>query len=111
MSKIDLEDLVGQLRLIIEESDMDYKEAKALGRIFNELIKDNNDKNELNKKYDKIMKVNMFLLEKYREDLFKEFEIKDENDFVSIVKMFDKMYEIENKKYPLMWYEYGISKI
>ncbi len=111
MSKIDLEDLIGQLRLIIKESNIDEKEAKALGRIFNKLIEDNNEKDKLNKECDKIMKVNMFLLEKYGKDLFKEFEIKDENDFVSMIKTFDKIYEIENKKYPLMWYEYGLRGV
>lgn len=40
MSKIDLEDLIGQFRLIIKESNIDDEEAKALGRILNKLIKE-----------------------------------------------------------------------
>lgn len=45
MSKVDLESLVEQFRLIIEESNIEDEYAKALGRIFNKLVKEIERKN------------------------------------------------------------------
>ena len=68
---------------------------------------------------DFFVKINMWLVENYREDLFKKFGIEitsklgTSGGFESVKKiteMFHKIYDEENKKYPLHWYEYGFGR-
>ena len=63
------------------------------------------------KECDKIYKIVVYLVEKYQEELLKEFNIdKDsKNSFFQICEVFDKIYEEMNKKYPLMWHQYGFG--
>ena len=79
---------------------------------------------QIAKTNDKIMKVNIYLMRKYLDELEKEFEdefpqkfsvdgipqeILDDN-FVKIMRInmiFDKIAEHMDKEMPLPWYEYG----
>lgn len=60
--------------------------------------------------YDKIMRVNAYLLEKYGDKLWKEFGVEKTGntakDMFSMMFIFDEIYKIEKEKYPAMWYEY-----
>lgn len=62
--------------------------------------------------YDKIMRVNTYLLEKYGDKIWEEFGIKKTGDaardMFSAMKIFDEIYKREKEKYPLMWYEYAL---
>lgn len=61
-------------------------------------------------KYDKIMRISIYLFEKYGDKLWEEFGFKrtgdTTKDTISIMKIFDEIYKREKEKYPLMWYEY-----
>ena len=57
---------------------------------------------------DYMAKVNIWLIKKYREDLFKRFGISAD-DFMSVSKMFDEIYKEQCKEMPLTWYEYGFG--
>lgn len=67
---------------------------------------------DLEVQYDKIMRVNMYLLEKYGDKLWEEFGIEKTGDtardMFSIMIIFDEIYKREKEKYPLMWYEYAL---
>lgn len=64
------------------------------------------------KQYDKIMRVSTYLLEKYGDELWKEFGIEKTGDTMkdmfSVMLIFDEIYKIEKEKYPAMWYEYAL---
>ena len=59
-------------------------------------------------KMDYLSKINLWLIQRYREDLFDEFEI-DSNDILSVSRLFDAIYEEQCKEMPLPWYQYGIG--
>lgn len=65
------------------------------------------------KELDKIMKLNMYVIEKYNNELFAESGIEEtDNEFQrygKINKLFDKIYAEMCEKYPLMWYEYCLT--
>lgn len=67
---------------------------------------------DLEMQYDKIMRVSAYLLEKYGDELWKEFGIEKtgdtEKDMLSSMRIFDEIYKREKEKYPLMWYEYSL---
>lgn len=67
---------------------------------------------ELLKQYDKIMRLNYYLLEKYGKDLWKDFGIEMKGgymtDMITVNKILNEIYEQEKKKYPKMWYEYSL---
>lgn len=62
--------------------------------------------------YDKIMRVNAYLLEKYGDKLWEEFGVEktgdNAKDMFSVMFIFDEIYKIEKEKYPAMWYEYAL---
>lgn len=66
--------------------------------------------NDKEKQYDKIMRVNTYLVERYGDKLWEEFGFEKtgdtEKDMFSVMKIFDEIYKHEKEKYPLMWYEY-----
>ena len=51
---------------------------------------------------DRLMKINMRLITKFKPQLHKEYGDTIED----IVKMFDTLYAEQQKETPLMWYEY-----
>lgn len=57
---------------------------------------------------DKQVKINMRLLAKFKDQLFAEYGDNVED----VVKMFDTLYEEQQKVMPLPWYEYccGVGK-
>lgn len=65
---------------------------------------------DMDQQFDKIVRINYYLLEKYGNDLWKDFGMKKTGDKItdmwSAMKIFDIIYEQEKKKYPFMWYEY-----
>lgn len=69
--------------------------------------------NDYEKQIDRIMKINMWILEKYGKKLLKDFSIPKTDMTVEYFdkckKMFDKIYEDQNEKTPKMWYEYGLN--
>ena len=60
------------------------------------------------KNMDYFYKINLWLLQKYGNELYKEFGI-DKNDISSILKMFNAIYEEQCKEMPLPWYQYGFG--
>ena len=66
------------------------------------------DNERMMQNLDYTVKINLWLMKRYRDDLFKEFGISAD-DFSSISKLFDKMYEEQCKEMPLPWYEYGFG--
>ena len=52
---------------------------------------------------DRVIKINMRLLEKFREPLLKEYGASVSD----AIKMMDVLYQEQNSKMPAMWYEYG----
>lgn len=68
---------------------------------------------EKDKEYDKIVKVNWYIMEKYGKDFLQECGINEiDNDFqrcLKVSKLFDKIYNEMTEKYPNMWYEYGFG--
>ena len=60
-------------------------------------------------KMDYLSKINLWLIQRYREDLFDEFEI-DGNDILSVSRLFAAIYEEQCKEMPLPWYQYGFWK-
>ena len=60
-------------------------------------------------KMDYLSKINLWLIQRYRENLFKEFGI-DTNDVLYVSKMFDAIYKEQCKQMPLPWYQYGFGK-
>lgn len=58
------------------------------------------------KSIDRIVKVNIYLLRRYREDLLKEFGLNEDN----ALNLCDHIAEIMNKEMPNLWYEYGFVK-
>lgn len=62
--------------------------------------------------YDKLMKVNWYLAERCGDGLWKEFGVERTGDNIqdlfSVMKIIDKIYEIQKEKYPAMWYEYSL---
>lgn len=71
------------------------------------------DLKKIEKEYDKIMKINYYLLKKYRSEIFEEFGIPEDGDDVEtmrkIMDAFDRMYKEVQAEMPLMWYEYGFG--
>ena len=66
------------------------------------------DKDELLKTLDYLAKINLWLLKRYGDDLYKEFEI--DGDYVDgITKAFNEIYKEQCKTLPLPWYEYGLG--
>ena len=61
------------------------------------------------KNIDYLTKINLWLMQRYREDLFGEFGI-DANDILAATRMFNSIYEEQCKKMPLPWYQYGFGK-
>lgn len=57
---------------------------------------------------DYMAKINLWLIQRYRDDLFKEFGVHP-NDISAVMKMFDKIYEEQCKEMPLPWYQYGLG--
>lgn len=51
---------------------------------------------------DRWVKICLRLIEKFRGKLQEEYG----SDIFSAIKMFDKLYEEQNAKMPLMWYKY-----
>ena len=66
------------------------------------------DNERMMQNLDYTVKINLWLIKRYRDDLFKEFGISAD-DFSSISKLFDKMYEEQCKEMPLPWYQYGFG--
>lgn len=68
------------------------------------------DLNDKVKDFDKIMKINIYLMRKYGDKLYKDNGFtKTENvseNYLAISKICDKIYEEMNKEIPKMWYEY-----
>lgn len=63
---------------------------------------------------DKYFKINLWLMERFGEKVYKELGISDINKFEDISKIyqaFDNIYREMNKKYPQKWYELGFSNI
>lgn len=62
---------------------------------------------------DKVMCVNMYLLEKYGDELWKEFGLEKTGDTMkdmfSAMAIVDEIYKRQKEKYPHMWYEYCCS--
>lgn len=67
------------------------------------------DNERMIKNLDYIYKINLWLIQKYRDDLFKKFDI-GANDFLGVSRLFDKIYNEQCKEMPLPWYEYGFGK-
>lgn len=55
---------------------------------------------------DRVIKINMRLLEKFREPLLEEYG----PSFSDALKMMDILYQEQNRKMPGMWYEYGFVR-
>lgn len=66
------------------------------------------DNERMMQNLDYTVKINLWLIKRYRDDLFKEFGVSAD-DFSSISKLFDKMYEEQCKEMPLPWYQYGFG--
>ena len=64
------------------------------------------DNERMMQNLDYTVKINLWLIKRYRDDLFKEFGVSAD-DFMSISKLFDKIYEEQCKEMPLPWNEYG----
>lgn len=64
--------------------------------------------------FDKIMRINAYLIETYGDKLWEDFGVEKTGDptkdMHSILKIFDEIYKIEKKKYPLMWHEYCLCR-
>lgn len=62
--------------------------------------------------FDKIVRVSTYLLERYGDKLWEEFDIEKtgdtQKDMLSTMKIFDEIYKREKEKYHLMWYEYSL---
>ena len=62
---------------------------------------------------DYVMKINMWLIDTYKYDLLSRLDIntteKESEKLVKLADIFEKIYEEENKKYPLPWYKYGFG--
>ena len=60
---------------------------------------------------DKFSKIDIWLMRKYGEKLYKDFNISNDNTDINtlmkISEVFDKIYEEMNKEMPLMWFNYG----
>lgn len=109
-----------QIEELIEET---YKDGVKAGQE-KALTANSENVEKITKTNDKIMKVNIYLMRKYLDELEKEFEdefhqkfsvdgipqeILDDN-FVKIMRInmiFDKIAEHMNNEMPLPWYEYG----
>lgn len=57
------------------------------------------------KEMDRVIKINMRLLEKFREPLLEEYG----STVSDVLKMMDMLYQEQNSKMPAMWYEYGFG--
>lgn len=66
----------------------------------------NNEKMMQNLDYS--YKINLWLVNRYREDLFKRFNIGTD-DLLGTLRMFDAIYEEQCKEMPLPWYQYGFG--
>ena len=68
------------------------------------------------KNVDFVMKINMWLVDTYREDLLNRLDIningteEETEKSINLSYIFNKIYEIENRKYPLPWYKYGFGR-
>ena len=68
------------------------------------------------KNIDYVMKINMWLVDTYREDLLNRLGIsiadsdEEAEKLINLSHIFNKIYEEENKKYPLPWYQYGFKR-
>lgn len=86
------------------------EENEKLRNEINELKNKIQHQCDIDKQIDYIMKINMYLTEKYKEDILSDFEADEGNSMFSEFKrIFDLMYEEENKKYPLPWNQYGFG--
>lgn len=54
---------------------------------------------------DRVIKINMRLIEKFREPLLEEYG----SSVSDVLKMMDTLYQEQNSKMPAMWYEYGFG--
>lgn len=54
---------------------------------------------------DRAIKINIRLLEKFREPLLEEYG----STVSDALKMMDTLYQEQNSKMPAMWYEYGFG--
>ncbi len=65
---------------------------------------------EQEKNMDYIMKINMWFVDTYMEDLLSRFCIDNTDNstesFMKLSDIFRRIYEEENKKYPLLWCDY-----
>ena len=65
---------------------------------------------EKEKNIDYVMKINMWFVDTYREDLLSRLGIDNMDNspenFMKLSDIFRKIYEEENKKYPLLWCDY-----
>lgn len=64
------------------------------------------------KEIDKLVKVNWYLMEKYGEEILKEYGVSENDNqfqrFFKVNSAFDRIYEEMCKKYPYMWCEYAL---
>ena len=115
-----IEQISKQIEELIEET---YKDGVKAGQE-KALTANSENVEKIAKTNDKIMKVNIYLMRKYLDELEKEFEDEfhqkfsvdgipqeslDDN-FVKIMRInmiFDKIAEHMNNEMPLLWYEYG----
>lgn len=64
--------------------------------------------NILENNNDKIYKINIYLMRKYKDDLIKEFG--GENNFIQWLKIFEDIIKQMNEEMPEPWYTYGIGR-
>lgn len=105
---------------LVYSKDGSYAIGEAIDRLAeledkleNGKIIDISNPNEREKKFDSVMKVNMYIMRKYGKEFREEFGIIDgDNSLKNIIKLmdaFDKIAEEMNKEFPFMWYEYGFN--
>ena len=60
---------------------------------------------------DKMYKVNIYLLRKYKNDLIKEFKGEDEiYEYIKLMNIFEEIAKVMNEEIPGPWYTYGIGR-
>ena len=62
---------------------------------------------QVEKNIDKIYKINIYLMRKYKDNLIKEFG--SENNFIQWLKIFEDIVKQMNEEMPEPWYTYGIG--
>ena len=66
------------------------------------------DNEKMMQNLDYAYKISLWLVNRYREDLFKEFNIGTD-DFLGILRMFDAIYAEQCKEMPSPWHQYGFG--